>query len=129
MATYDDYLIQKALLEQRQQRETQARVKAYDMHGGHHPGPNEQPMPHIITQCGTWAVTPFGIECLVYPYEIQWDAITDPVTDDDYWLHNLSKKDWVNLEDFADVLHHARKIHRFLQGIEGNNVLPALTIE
>jgi hypothetical protein len=124
MATRDDYLTQKARLADLEQIEIQARLKSFDMHGGNQPHPHERPMPTIITQCGTWAVTPEGIECLVYPYEIQWDSITDPITDDEYWLSNLAKKDWVNLKDFADALHHGRKIHRFLKGVSTNNTLP-----
>ena len=79
------------------------------------PGPNEEPVPYIIAQFGEWAVTPHGIECLVYPYKIQWDSIIDDVIEDDYWLKNLAKKDWVNLYDFAEVLRHGRQIHRYLQ--------------
>lgn len=124
MATHDDYHIQRKRLQTQEERDMQARLKSYDMHGGARPNPNEKPMPTIITQFGTWAVTPFGVECLVYPYEIQWDSITDPVTDNDYWLKHLAHKEWVNLADFADALHHGRKIHRFLQNIGTNNQLP-----
>jgi hypothetical protein len=124
MATQQDYQEQKERLADLEAREMQARLKSYDMHGGAHPGPNEKPMPVIITQFGTWAVTPFGVECLVYPYEIQWDSITDPVTDDDYWLKHLANKEWVVLADFADALRHGRKIHRYLQNLGTNNILP-----
>ena len=116
MATHDDRTRESNRLKMLKWRERDARRKAYDMHGGDRPGPGERPMPPIITQCGTWAVTPFGVECLVHPYEIQWDSITDPIVGD-YWLHNLAKKDWVILEDFANALHHGRKIHAFLQGL------------
>src|SRR5687768_18095666 len=50
------------------------------------------PVPTIITQFGEWAVTPFGVECLTYAYQIQWDSLTDPVTDDDYWLDRKSTR-------------------------------------
>lgn len=121
MATPDDFPAQSEHLKLLKERELLARWKAYDMHGGDNPGPNEQPMPTIITQCGEWAVTPFGVECLVYPYTIQWDSILDPVVDDDYWLRTMAQKEWVKLEDFAAALHHGRKIHRYLQGVGDNN--------
>lgn len=117
MATEDDVQHEMYRLKMLKWRERDARNKAYDMHGGDRPGPGERPVPAIITQCGTWAVTPLGIECLVRPYEIQWDSITDPLVGDDYWLNNVGIKDWVVLEDFANALHHGRKIHAFLQGI------------
>ena len=114
MATQKDYEREIARLEAEHQREEQARDKAYDMHGGDWPGPNEEPVPFIIAQFGEWAVTPHGIECLVYPYKIQWDSIIDDVIEDDYWLKNLAKKEWVNLYDFAEALRHGRQIHRYL---------------
>lgn len=117
MATRLDYEQQTTRLQAERQREQAALEKAYDMHGGEIPGPGEKPMPEIVAQFGTWAVTPFGLECLVYPYEIQWDSITDERIDDDYWLSNLSKKQWVNLHDFAEALRHGRQIHRYLQGL------------
>lgn len=117
MANEDDLQREMNRLRMLKWRERDARRKAYDMHGGDRPGPGERPLRPIITQCGTWAVTPFGVECLVHPYEIQWDSITDPRVDDDYWLRYLAKKDWIILEDFANALHHGRKIHAFLQGV------------
>lgn len=118
MATQDDYLRETDRLSRVRQRDLDALAKCYDMHGGEHPNPDEKPMPLVIAQFGTWAVTPFGVECLVYPYEIQWDSITDERVDDDYWLSNLAKKEWVNLHDFAEALRHGRSIHRYLQGLD-----------
>ena len=114
MATQVDYEREMARLEAEYAREQQARDKCYDMHGGDYPAPNEEPVPTIIAQFGDWAVTPHGIECLVYPYKIQWDSILDEVTGDDYWLKNLAKKEWVNLYDFTEALRHGRQIHRYL---------------
>ncbi len=123
MATEQDFEIQKKRLDERRIRDAEARWKSFDMHGGERPGPNEKPMPMIISQFGTWAVTPFGVECLVYPYEIQWDSITDEKVGDEYWLSHLTKKEWVNLQDFADALYHGRMIHRYLQSVGSNNTL------
>lgn len=114
MAVYEDYQREMARLESVRDTERAARQKFYEMHGGDNPHPYEPPMPRIIAQFGEWAVTEFGIECLTHPYEIQWDAITDSVIDDEYWLRNLAKKDWVKLDDFAEALRHGRRIHAFL---------------
>ncbi len=115
MANPADYDREMQRLQALYEREEAARAKAHDMHGGDHPSPTEPEMPTIITQFGEWAVTPFGIECLVYPYTIQWDSIVDPVISDDFWLEKLANKAWVNLRDFAEALHHGRQIHRYLQ--------------
>jgi hypothetical protein len=97
--------------------------KARDRFGGENPAPIEPPMPAIIAQFGEWAVTPFGLECLTHPYEIQWDSITDDRVGDAFWLEKLSSKAWVNLMDFAEALRHGRTIHRYLQGISDNNAV------
>ena len=114
MANQADFEREMARLEAEHEREQAAREKAYDMHGGDWPGPDEEPVPYIITQFGDWAVTPHGIECLVYPYKIQWDSLTDEIIDDEYWLKNLATKEWVNLHDFTETLRHGRQIHRYL---------------
>lgn len=118
-----DYEHELARLQAEDERELAARRKSYDMHGGDHASPLEQPMPTIITQFGEWAVTPFGVECLVYPYQIQWDSLTDPTTTDEFWLKNLSRKEWVNLRDFTEAMRHGRRIHHYLQGVGDNNIL------
>lgn len=115
MSTQQDYITQSERLAQEKQREQDALQKAHELHGGENPSPFEPRVPQIITQFGEWAVTPFGVECLVYPYQIQWDSLTDPVIDDDYWLRHLSRKPWVNLYDFTEALRHGRRIHYFLQ--------------
>lgn len=121
MAKPEDLDLELARLAAQIEVEEAALRRAYEMHGGDNPGPNEEPVPAIITQFGEWAVTPFGVECLVYPYQIQWDSLTDPAIDDAYWLRYLSRRDWVNLHDFAEAIRHGRRIHRFLQGISENN--------
>ena len=117
VANQDDYMRESKRLEQERQREAAAREKAYDMHGGDFPSPVEPPMPTIIAQFGEWAVTPYGVECLVYPYQIQWDSIVDSMVDDDYWLRYLAVKEWVNLTDFANALRRGREIHHYIQNI------------
>ncbi|MCA9912284.1 MAG: hypothetical protein KC496_03010 [Anaerolineae bacterium] len=108
------YQRQLERLEEESVREARARAKAHDMHGGDHPAPTETPPPTIIAQFGEWAVTPFGVECLVYPYQIQWDSLLDEKTSDEFWLRAMARKSWVNLDDFANVLRHGRQIHRYL---------------
>lgn len=113
MATEADYTTQTERIAAEEQRNQKALAKARDLHGGDtHPG--AAPFPTIITQFGTWAVTEFGVECLVSAYQIQWDSLTDKRFDLDFWLRNLSKKEWVNLQDFADALRHGRAIHHYL---------------
>ncbi len=116
MPTSDDLQAELARLQSENEREAQARAKSYDMHGGDNPAPNEPPMPTIIAQFGDWAVTPFGVECLTAPYQIQWDSLLDPVTKDDFWLEKLVEKSFVNnLRDVAEAIRIGRQIHRYLQ--------------
>ena len=116
MANQADFEREMARLEAEHLREQAAREKAYDMHGGDNPAPNEPPMPTIIAQFGDWAVTPFGVECLTAPYQIQWDSLLDPVTKDDFWLEKLVEKSFVNnLRDVAEAIRIGRQIHRYLQ--------------
>jgi hypothetical protein len=117
MAKPEDALHELARLRMEAAREEAARQKAYDMHGGDARNPIESEMPRLIAQFGEWAVTPFGVECLTYPYQIQWDSLLDPVIGDDYWLQNLAKKEWVNLHDFAEAMRCGRQIHRYLQNL------------
>lgn len=118
MATEEDYLIETERLARETEREALAIEKARDLHGGEKPNPLEAPMPQIIAQFGTWAVTPFGVECLVRAYEIQWDSLTDRYFDMDYWLRHVSRHQWVNLHDFVEAMRHGRTIHMYLQGIQ-----------
>ena len=111
-----------ARLEADYTREKEARDKAYDMHGGDNPLPMEKPMPKIIAQFGDWAVTPFGVECLTYAYQIQWDSILDPVTRDVFWLENLATKSFVNnIHDVAEAIRVGRQVHHYLQNIDGDD--------
>lgn len=115
MASHEDYLREMARLKREEDRNQEALQKAHDMHGGDFPGPNERPVPTIIAQFGEWAVTPFGVECLVYAYQIQWDSLLDTKVSDEFWLRNMAKKSWVNLRDFSDALRFGKQIHRYLQ--------------
>ena len=106
---------QLARLEREREREKSAREKAYDMHGGDDPIQSEETMPEIIAQFGEWAVTPFGIECLIFPHQIQWDSLLDDVIDDMFWLEQFAAHEEVNLHDFADAIRVGRQIHNYLQ--------------
>lgn len=126
MSELNDFEYELQRLESEKEREAIARAKSYDMHGGDDRNPLEDPMPKIIAQFGDWAVTPFGVECLVYPYQIQWDSILDRVTGDDFWLEKLSGKSWVvQLRDFTEALRVGRQIHRYLHDIEDPDHLPS----
>ncbi len=116
MPTKADLKAELQRLEDENERETLARAKSYDMHGGDDPAPNEEPMPEIIAQFGDWAVTPFGVECLTFPYQIQWDSLLDPVTKDKFWLEKIYDKHFVTeLRDVAEAIRTGRHIHRYLQ--------------
>ena len=118
MPTNEDLQAELERLKQENEREKIARAKSYDMHGGDDPAPNEEPMPEIIAQFGDWAVTPFGVECLTSPYQIQWDSLLDPITKDTFWLEKLYNKPFVSdLHDVAEAIRIGRHIHRYLQGI------------
>lgn len=114
MPTKQDVMDELARLQTEREREETARQKAYDMHGGDNPSEMEEHMPQIIAQFGEWAVTPFGVECLIYPYQIQWDSLLDDVIDDVFWLEKVSRYDFVNLPDFADAIRVGRQIHAHL---------------
>ena len=112
-----DYELKR--LETEKEREAIARAKSYDMHGGDNRNPLEDPMPIIIAQFGDWAVTPDGVECLVYPYKIQWDSLVDSVVGDDFWLEKLASKEWIDqLRDFTEALRVGRQIHEYLHAID-----------
>jgi hypothetical protein len=66
--------------------------------------------PVIITQFGSWAVTTFGLECLVKSYSIDAAQLTSS-----HWIDHMSLKGWVNMTEFSQALYHGRKIHNFLQ--------------
>lgn len=120
MLTKTDLKAELQRLQAENERETIARAKSYDMHGGDDPAPNEEPMPEIIAQFGDWAVTPFGVECLIHPYQIQWDSLLDPITSDKFWLEKIYDKDFVtNLHDVAEAIRTGRHIHRYLQNKPG----------
>jgi hypothetical protein len=56
-----------------------------------------------------WAVTPYGVECRDGNYHIEAERIWEG--DDEYggWVIHMSKKAWVDLEDFAEALRIARR--------------------
>jgi hypothetical protein len=119
----EEYRTEIARMAKRDARELIARRVCHGMYGGDNPAPTERPMPTIIAQFGEWAVTPEGVQCLVYPYEIQWDSLTDPLTPDEFWVRNLASKAWVNLHDAMNAIRHGRQIHRYLHNVGTNNNL------
>lgn len=60
----------------------------------------------IITQFGTWAVTEYGVECLVDMYPIGKERLHEPG-----WVEHLSNKVWVVRADFKAALRAGR--HRW----------------
>lgn len=116
MPTKEDLQQELQRLAVEDERESNARAKSYDMHGGDDRAPNEEAMPEIIAQFGDWAVTPFGVECLTHPYQIQWDSLLDPVTQDKFWLEKIYNKPFItDLHDVAEAIRIGRHIHAYLQ--------------
>lgn len=60
----------------------------------------------ILERHGTWAVTDYGLECLVWPYAIEADRLGEPD-----WLAHMRGKTWVNMGDFAVALAAAQRRH------------------
>jgi len=58
----------------------------------------------IIKRFGTWAVTEYGVECMVEHYPIEWSRI-----DEEDWVFHMSLKNWPVMEDFKAALDYARK--------------------
>jgi hypothetical protein len=57
----------------------------------------------IIAQYGTWAVTTYGVECLVDDYPIEKSRLFE--TD---WIRHVTEKVWVVAEDFIGALQAGR---------------------
>ena len=55
-------------------------------------------MDPISQRFGLWAITKNGIECLNHEYVIQKDRLYEHG-----WIHHMSEKTWVNIEDFESV--------------------------
>ncbi len=58
----------------------------------------------VLEQHGSWAVTTYGLECLLHPYWIEWNRVND-----EDWEEHLSAKGWVWPLDFRDALRSARR--------------------
>ena len=56
----------------------------------------------IIKQFGTWAVTEYGIECLVQYYPIDKAWLIEPD-----WVEHVCDKRWVNASDFVAAYNYA----------------------
>lgn len=54
---------------------------------------------------GTWAVTPYGVECLIDRYAIPFADVDDPD-----WREHMRGKWWVNIIEFSLALRAARKV-------------------
>lgn len=59
----------------------------------------------IIERFGTWAVTTYGVECLVRSYSIEWERVNDRD-----WPEQMSRP-WVKFNDFINAWVHAQEIY------------------
>lgn len=57
----------------------------------------------ILERHGTWAVTSFGLECLVTEYQIPYSALSQHD-----WCAHMARKRWVVQADFRTAFHAAR---------------------
>lgn len=62
----------------------------------------------VIVNCGQWAITRYGIECLHRFYVIDWGRI-NPATAQN-WRQHLARKDWVTPGDFERALDFALEL-------------------
>ena len=60
----------------------------------------------ILKRFGSWAVTTYGIECLMSYYPIDFSRVNESD-----WVRHMRGKNWVNLEDFTAALSHAKDLY------------------
>lgn len=60
----------------------------------------------IVDRVGQWAVTDYGLECLVTDYAIEWQRLHDAT-----WIDHMRVKKWVVIDEFAAALKLARDYH------------------
>lgn len=62
----------------------------------------------VISQCGTWAITEYGMECLTNYYPIAKDRLLEG---EPYygWAVHMSEKRWIDMHDFCRCLVAARR--------------------
>lgn len=53
----------------------------------------------IVRRFGTWAVTEYGVECLIEYYPIEMKRLSDP-----HWVDHLADKNWVTGEVLRDFI-------------------------
>lgn len=58
----------------------------------------------VIERFGTWVVTLYGVESLMYPYFIGYDRVDEPD-----WESHMRAKSWCVMYDFSRALFCARK--------------------
>lgn len=60
----------------------------------------------IRLQFGSWAVTTYGVECLITNYAIERKRLFESD-----WSHHMAEKVWVVLEDFESAIRAARRLY------------------
>lgn len=73
----------------------------------------------IVKRFGTWAVTTYGVECLVTEYPIAMDRVYELD-----WLRHMHEKTWTNMVDFAGALSYAQELNEIKKSlcIEGKSL-------
>jgi hypothetical protein len=61
----------------------------------------------IVQRFGDWCVTPYGLECLCWPYEISKEQLWQRD-----WAEHMQEKRWCDMVCFSEALAAARQYHR-----------------
>jgi hypothetical protein len=71
------------------------------------------PLSPVIWQGRQWAATTFGLEARDGCYFIQADRLWE--NEEQYgWVRHLASKTWVDLDDLAEAVRIARRVHNHL---------------
>ena len=66
---------------------------------------NNLDMAPLLRRYGDWAVTDFGVECLINSYPIQKERL-----DEQDWFTHMGEKAWVNMDDFRRAISAAKSL-------------------
>ncbi len=62
----------------------------------------------LIAVFGTWAVTFYGVECLIFDYPISKKQIDNETRQN--WIEHMGRKYWVNVSDFTEAFDLANQL-------------------
>lgn len=65
----------------------------------------------VIKQYGTWAITTYGMECLVSYYPIKKARLLENEGSGHGWDFHMKTKRWINMNDFLQCFEAAKRYH------------------